>query len=736
MNIERQIGFKAISIYVFIILMIALALLYGNKLKQQIHRLQESITIQQDALVLTHELVSETGHLLLQTAPYLNTQDSTLITHFEQDVHRIDDLIKALIEKNDTSAHELNQLSLLLHQQASNMRGLQANLSEENPLYYFRSFRKQLQNLETELRESTYLEQDTLVKTGSRKNFFQRLVDAFKAKTDTTLIVYNSRTDTRQILYPDSNSMYILSMVDSMAQIAGQQYEQNIHNIRFQMDQFIQADRKISAEISNLLIHIYNQTLTSIQNTINQSATVITKNYVMLVAGGIMVLVLILILIILIIFDVNKGKRAKEKLKQVMETRHQLLLAVSHDIKTPLNTISGYLELGQTEAQQDLEVSHLKPMQNAVGHIHALLENLLQFSSLEQGTLKLSLSTLSTKNLADELQAWFTPLALQKNLDLRFDSVEDCTIQTDVLKLKQICTNIISNAVKYTMKGWVRVVMEVKDSIFILKVSDSGVGIPAEKMETIYEAFVRIEANNALSEGSGVGMYVVKGLVDLLQGEINIDSQIQKGTTVQIEIPVKRVNRQLPQGMKKVMVFEDNEPMKNVLEEMLKKLGHQVVNEDYNLIITDMEMNEHSGTDILSSHPEIPVILMSGHTDFTTKQALQLGFAGFLPKPFNIEDLRQLIGEGKTQETDSFFVEDDEEIMQAFRQNAIKNQQKLKQMLEFENFKEAQAICHQMLPMFAQLGYPTEALKRMDLSRGKVYQGWMKDVQTIIDIKV
>ena len=87
--------------------MIALALLYGNKLKQQIHHLQESITAQQDALALTHELVSETGHLLLHTAPYLNTQDSTLITHFEQEVHKIDDLIKVLIEKNDTSIHEL-----------------------------------------------------------------------------------------------------------------------------------------------------------------------------------------------------------------------------------------------------------------------------------------------------------------------------------------------------------------------------------------------------------------------------------------------------------------------------------------------------------------------------------------------------------------------------------------------------------------------------------------------------
>ena len=734
MNIEKQIGFKAIGIYIFIILMIALALLYGNKLKQQIHHLQESITAQQDALALTHELVSETGHLLLHTAPYLNTQDSTLITHFEQEVHKIDDLIKVLIEKNDTSIHELKQLSLLLHKQSNNMRSLQANLSKENPLDYFHSFQEQLQNLEPEFKESTHVEQDTVIKTGGHKKFFQRLREAFKAKTDTTLIIYSSKTDTLQVLRPDSTN--ILSKVDSIAQIAGQQYEQNIHNIRFQIDQFIQADREISAEISNLLIQIYNQTLTSIQNTINQSEIIIVKNYMMLVSGGITVLVLILILIILIIFDVNKGKRAKEKLRQVMDTRHQLLLAVSHDIKTPLNTINGYLELEQTDAQQHLEVSHLKSMQNAVGHIHALLENLLHFSSLEQGSLKLSMSTLNTKHLANELQAWFTPLALQKKLDLQFDNVEDCTIQTDVLKLKQICTNIISNAIKYTIKGWVRVVMEVKNSIFILKVSDSGVGIPADKIKTIYQAFVRIEANNTLSEGSGVGMYVVKGLVDLLQGEITIDSQIQKGTTVQIEIPVKQVNRQLPQGKKKVVVFEDNEPMKKVVEEMIKKLGHQVVSQDYNLIITDMEMNKLSGTEILSSHTNMPVILMSGHTDFTTEQALQLGFAGFLPKPFNIDDLRQLIGEEKTQEEDSFWVEEDEEIMEVFRQNAIKNQQKLKQMLELRNFKEAQAICHQMLPMFAQLGYPIEALKRMDLSRGKIYEKWTKDVQAIIDIKI
>src|SRR5690554_6274436 len=149
MDIEKQIGFKAIGIYIFIILMIGSALLYGNKLKQQIHHLRASITAQQDVLELTHELVSETGHLLLQTAPYLNTQDSVLITHFEQEVQKIDALIKVLIEKNDNSTQELKQLSMLLSKQSINMRNLQANLTKENPLNYFQSFQKQLQILES-----------------------------------------------------------------------------------------------------------------------------------------------------------------------------------------------------------------------------------------------------------------------------------------------------------------------------------------------------------------------------------------------------------------------------------------------------------------------------------------------------------------------------------------------------------------------------------------------------------
>ena len=231
--------------------MIALALLYGNKLKQQIHRLQESITIQQDALVLTHELVSETAHLLLQTAPYLNTQDSMLINHFEQEVHRIDELIEVLIEKNDTSTHELKQLSLLLHAQASNMRGLQANLSKENPLDYFQSFQEQLQDLEPEVKGSTHLERDTVIKTGHKK--FSKAERSIQTKNRYHTGHLHPRIDSLEVLHKDSTTTILSRWI--RLQKSGKQYEQNIHSIRLQIDQFIRRSQ-ISAEISNLLIQL------------------------------------------------------------------------------------------------------------------------------------------------------------------------------------------------------------------------------------------------------------------------------------------------------------------------------------------------------------------------------------------------------------------------------------------------------------------------------------------------
>ncbi len=734
MNIEKQIGLKAIAIYIFIGLIVALAWIYGNRLKQQIQLQKTNIAEQQEILSLSNTLVAEVSQLLMQTTPYLSTQNPHLISYFDNEIIKLDSLIVLLISKDAENTEALEQLNLLLRKQADNIRELHKNLVQENPLAHFQNIQEQQKLLEASPIEAKPLDRDTIIKLSERQSFFRRMRNAFNPKIDTTYIIYNAQIDSLHIARTDSLSL--LTEVDLIVQKAEKQYQQNIADIRQYISQFIQDDRKITTEINGLLTQIYNRTLAAIQGTVKQSEQIINRNFLMLTMGGIAILILILVLLLMIIFDVNKGKQAREKLKQVMDTRHQLLLAVAHDIKTPLNSITAYAAMGNQD-QSNQDQSNQSPIANASGHIHALLENLIQFSSIEQGRVSISKSIIDTAHLAQELQAWFAPIAAQKQLDLTFE-YPAVLLKTDALKLKQIATNIIANAIKYTLKGSVSVVFTFENEMLSLTVADTGVGIPSDKIPTVFMPFSRIAENNAISEGSGVGMYVVKNLVDLLGGEIHIASQVGAGTQVNVHLPVEQIITEIHRGTKKIKVFEDDQSMKIIVEGMLEQLGHQVVEENCDLLITDLEMSHYSGLQVLKDFPDKPIILMTGRSDFTEEKALELGFAGFIHKPFSLIDLKFIIGEGEqqAQDEDSFLSVIDDEILQVFRESTIENQANLKQLLKLRNFKKAQAICHKMLPMFAQLGYPTDALKRMDASGGKLYQGWMQDVQSIIDIKV
>jgi hypothetical protein len=125
---------------------------------------------------------------------------------------------------------------------------------------------------------------------------------------------------------------------------------------------------------------------------------------------------------------------------------------------------------------------------------------------------------------------------------------------------------------------------------------------------------------------------------------------------------------------------------------------------------------------------------MTGHTDFSTQKAMKLGFDRFLAKPFTMESLCEIVGEGKP--LDDFFGDNREEIISLFRTSTQENFSMLEQALVDNNFEQAQAICHKMFPMFAQLGYPVEELRKMDAHCGNEYESWQRDVEKIISIKL
>lgn len=728
MNIERKIGFKAAALYLLTGLIVVALSVYIYDQRNQIRLQRENIEMQQEIFILTNELIQAVGETQLLGSRYIVSNDTRYIEQLDIRILQVDSLINLLTAKNDMQQAELQLIVDLMNKQAANIYTLNRRFAEMNPLT---DISKRLQEYKPPVKEDinvVSIRQDTIIKKTEKKNFFRRLKDVFSPDIDSTIIVTNQRVDTLKLANTESHS--ILTDVDTIARKAGRKYEEHIRDIEEQVSTLISADRKISAEISMLLMRLHEETLVSVLEAINQSEETINRNYGISIIGGGIALGLILLFILLIINDINKGKQAREQLRKVMDSRHQLLLSVSHDIKSPLSSILAYLELKTGESDD------ITNMQHAAKHILAMLENLLEYSSLEQDTLQLTLTDINISQLEKETVDIFKPLAAAKGLQLQHEA-DERRIRTDAMKIRQIIINLISNAIKYTPEGKVDVRLGYDDSKLVIRVKDTGAGIAADKLADIFKPFTRIENNNALAHGSGFGMYVVKGLVDLLGGTIQVESETGSGTMVEVMIPVEPAENVISNKSRKIKVYEDDKITDELVRRMLKQLGHKVVEQDHDIILTDMEMGEISGLDILHSAGNIPVILMTGRGDFSTAKANKLGFASFIAKPFTLEDLRTVFGESDNiKNEDSFLAADDEEIMALFRNSTAENQALLQQAVEKGDFNHAQSICHKMLPMFAQLGYETEALKRMDAGRGKAYEGWQEDVKQIIAIRV
>jgi len=729
-NIEFKIKFKTVIIYVIVALGVIAMTIYLNSLRKNIFSQRAKIENQQKILSATNDLIFAVSDAQASASLYLSTKNNKYFNDYNKSVDSIEKLIGVILTFRSIESEKLYRIEALLRQQAENIRDLSIKFAEPNPVV---SINDLLRGYEPHFIEDSSFNSnfriDTIMTNLPRKNFFQRLSEAFSSNKKSKMeIVVNQETDKQKTMQIDSSA--IVYQIIYIAKKAQELYDKNIKAIEEQVGKLISADRDIASDISTLLLEFHKETLDATFLIIDNSEKLIEQNYIYSTIGGILALVLILIFIILIITDINKGRKARqalevanEHIKQIMESRHKLLLSVSHDIKSPLNSISGYLSMMKDDA-------NVRSMQNSSEHILSMLENFLEFSSLEQGTLQKNMSNFNLNSLFEDVYNMFLPLANQKLLTFSF-AANNVRIYTDRVKLKQIVINLVSNAIKYTPKGTVEFNAKFDKNKLKIEIKDTGVGIPAEKLSQLFIPFYRIEENNAVAGGTGLGMFVVKGLVDLLNGEININSKVGEGTTITTVIPAERSLKKIPQGVKRIKVYDDDPVVFKVVSDMLLRLGHKVVDTDYDLIITDMEMGAISGTDILRDAGDIPVVMMTGSFDFSMQDAIELGFDGFLAKPFTIESLREIIGDGKI--LNDFLGEDREKIIQLFRASMEENFSILKQTLVDGDFERAQTICHKILPMFAQMGYPTEELRKMDAHRNNKYKGWKKDVEKIID---
>jgi len=729
-SIEFKIRYKAAIIYIIVAFIVIAVTVYLNSLSKNISSYRLEIENQRTLLSTTNDLMFSVNNAQSAASLYLSTKNNIYLDDYAASISIIKNLIDSIIKLKPKEENKLHQIESLLYQQNVNIKNLNLQFAKKNPVDVIN---KRLDAYNPNSTEDTLYvlntRKDTVIRELPRKGFFQRIGEIFKPHSDSVEMVMNYQIDTIRTPATDS----LVNVVGNMAHKARKVYEENIEMIEKQVNKLVVSDKNIASEVSALLLEIHEETLDSTLSIIDKSEKAVKRNYLYSTLGGILALALILIFIRLIINDINKGHRvhlaleaANERTRQIMESRHKLLLSVSHDIKSPLNSILGYLALMKSD-------SNVRSMQNSSEHILSMLENLLEFSSLEQGMLLKSDSDFNLLDLFKDIYDIFLPLANQKALNLSF-SADDIRIHTDRIKLKQIVINLVSNAIKYTGNGTVTFSAAFDKNELTIEIKDTGVGIPNNKLSQLFTPFYRIEENNSMANGTGLGMYVVKGIVKLLGGTIDIHSEVGKGTTILVAIPVERSTKTIPPGIKRIKIYDDDPVTVKIVSDMLLRLGHKVVDTDYDLIITDMEMGNSSGIDILRTAGTAPVVVMTGSFDFSTQKASELGFDGFLAKPFTIDDLREVTG--GSDSFDELLGDDRNEIMSLFHASTEENFSILKQALAGNNFKQAQAVCHKMFPMFAQMGYPVEELRKMDAHRNSEYEGWQEDIEKILSIRI
>jgi signal transduction histidine kinase/CheY-like chemotaxis protein len=775
---ESRVKQKAVIIYLMAFMLCAGMIYYIVNMKKSINFQKENIDKNEQLLNLTNNLIENINKAQSYSNLYIFSGKDIHLDNFNISISKISKINDSIIiHCNDNiNKSTINEITSLLNKKKSIIKNINSQFKTFNPYNEIYSILKNYQpkTTNTSVTKTTH---DTIVYKTERKKFIERLSAVFYPDKSLDSLVMVSSTTIDTIKDKDKETDNLINELEIYSEQGRKKYIKQIESIERKYNNLILSDQEITKEISDLLIVLHQQTLESVLNEIEKSEVLIDKNINISIFIATAALLIILIFIFLIFYDLKKvaaarkaTEEAQKRTEEIMESRHKLLLSVSHDVKAPLSSILGYLELMQIDSEKNDEKRKISSMKNSAEHILSLLTNLLNFSRLDQGKETVILSKFNMESLCDELVEMFTPLAESKQLSLIYHKKfnEKNLVRSDALKIKQILSNILSNAIKYTIKGDVVFEVSTNNKEMIFNIIDQGIGIPQDKLDEIFKPFSRIDNNESLIEGNGFGLFVVKGLIDLLNGTIEVKSEHEKGSQFLVKIPVEYVLfkekykeiidiEDLKSNKKKnFLVVDDDNTLLAVINSMLNKLEiqcdicHSSVEfeeyckniDKYDIILTDREMGAFSGLDVLRKVKEInndkKVILMTARSEYNNDVAASKGFDNYLRKPFSIKDLALTLNSDVNIETKenksskyiadfpelcSMFDNDDDSItniLKIFVETTSDNLVALNEIISSNNFNDAVSLCHKMCPMFAQLNQKesSEFLYKMDRLRG------------------
>lgn len=233
-----------------------------------------------------------------------------------------------------------------------------------------------------------------------------------------------------------------------------------------------------------------------------------------------------------------------EKLEEVDHLKSIFLASMSHELRTPLNSIIGFtkvLLLGMTGELNEEQQKQLNLIESNSEHLLDLINDILDISKIESGTVQLDYETFNLNSLLEEQIEIMKPLLNGKDIQINVNMQEEIVCRSDKRRLKQIINNILSNAIKFSEKGIVKVSLKKKsEKYFEITVEDQGIGIRQKDLQNLFKPFYQVETVSTKKvEGTGLGLYICKKLTTLLDGDLSILSEFSKGTKVSFHVPIK-----------------------------------------------------------------------------------------------------------------------------------------------------------------------------------------------------
>lgn len=462
---------------------------------------------------------------------------------------------------------------------------------------------------------------------------------------------------------------------------------------------------------------------------------------------------IILISFFIIRFDLRKEEKIKFQLQQaiqenedLLDMRKKIILTVSHDIRGPLGNIHNCADLlSETREKKKREI-YLNDIRHSCQHVLHLVNNLMDAYRInEAGDLHNDTPFYLNrflKRISDE----FSRKATSKGLILYSEhNGSNVTVKGDADKLEQVLANLLTNAIKFTSRGNINFHSEYSDGKLRIEIRDTGIGMDEETLKRIFAPFERA-AQNVNSEGFGLGLFLTKGLIKVLEGKMDVESALGKGSVFRLELPLPETDELVEEDKsdhntitilpKNVLVVDDDPIQLKIAEDMLGRKGiscktcknaREVVaaleNSEYDLVLTDVQMPDTDGFGLLrllrnsdiGNSRTVPVAVMTARGDGNSGIYEKEGFAGCIHKPFNIHGLLAFLSTivSRTQVSVSgdfdfsSLLENTDDYCHMLSLVVMESEKELKEMESADRITDREnmrKIIHRMMPVWEMLG--------------------------------